>query len=251
MFFLFSFKYDDATIKLGDSMKKIVYIIILLFIFTFSVSAKEIAPSKINDVINNGEVTKAFIKRHKNCDISIKASGSTNVSVSYNVSCKVKEDKEEVTKNYNGNFELVYDGANNRLETEVKVGKKEIGNDPYLINVMKLVPYWDAEASEKFTQIKKKIGKKDVLEEMERIFDRCYLGEMGVCYMETPSYGDMIYSAKIVLDDTAADYALKVLKEDAEAQENKELNKMLIIVAVGLLALIVIFKSLTPGKEKY
>ncbi len=232
-------------------MKKIIYLLILLFIFTFSVSAKEISPSKVAGVINNGDVTSAFIKKHKNCEISINASGSTNISVKYDVSCKTKEDDEEVTKNYNGVFELVYDSANNRLETEVKVLKKEIGNDPYLIHVMKLVPYWDAEASEKYSQIKKKFGKKNVLEEMERIFDRCYLGEMGVCYMETPSYGDMIYSAKIVLDDTAADYALKVLKEDSEAKDNRELNKKLIIAAVGLLALIVIFKSLTPGKEKY
>ena len=233
-------------------MKKIIYIFILLFIFTFSVSAKEIAPSKITEVINKGDVTIGFMKNRKNCDIDISASGSTNILVKYDVSCTIKnDDKSEETKEYHGSFELIYNSEKNRLETEVKVGKKELGNDPYLISVMKLVPYWDAEASEKYSQIKKKLGKKNIYEEMEKIYDRCYLDEMGVCYMETPSYGDMIYSAKIVLDDTAANFALKKIKEDEEAQDNKKLNRTLIFIAIGLLALIVVFKSLTPGKEKY
>ncbi len=232
-------------------MKKFVYTIMLLFIFTFSVSAAEIAPSKITSVINGGDVTAAFKAKHKNCTINLSASGSTNIAVRYDVSCTSKKDDKEEVNNYNGGFELVYNSSTGMLETEVKVLKKEVGKDPYLINVMKLVPYWDAEASEKYSQIKKKFGKNDVLTRMEEIFNRCYLGEMGVCYNEVSSYGDMIYSAKVKLDDTAANYALKVLKEEEEQQSNRQMNKKLILVAIGLLVLIVVFKSLTPGKEKY
>ena len=66
-----------------------------------------------------------------------------------------------------------------------------------------------------------------------------------------PEYGDKIYYAKVKLDDTAANHALKIFKEEEEDNDQKNVTKMLILVAVGLLLLMVLFKSLTPGKEKY
>ena len=232
-------------------MKKIVYVLILLFIFTFTVSAANISPSKMTSVINSGDITEAFKKTNDNCSIDLRASGSSNIVISYNVSCTEKVDDVDETKYYNGTFELIYDSAKNQLATEVKVGKKEIGQDIFLVKIMKLIPYWTAEASDKYPQIKKKMGNKDILVKMSEIFYRCYLEETGVCYSEMPSYGDMIYTAKVNLDDTAANFALKVFKEDDEAASNSRMNKFLIMVAGGLILLILIFKSMTPGKEKY
>lgn len=240
---------------------------LLIILISFITTVKAYTTSDVSNVVNNGAVTKEFIeaKKKQDCTVAIKGNAqSNNLNISYYFKCT--EEKKKMVDNKEETYtEVVYDGTNSFdlvlngdvLEVSKSHTEEDAKNDPYLKDVMSLVPFWGVEMSNKYNQVVKYIDKnhnKQVIETLKLIFDRCYYQEMGVCYTAIPGMVFTTYEGKIKLDDTAVDYALKFLKAEQRQLDSKNRMFMLGGVAIVLLILLLIAKSMAGNpakKEKF
>ena len=251
-------------------MKKRILWLLLLFLVGISfVKAANHTPEELAVVINNGDVTKEYIKEAKSadCEVGIHANASFNsVIVSYNFRCMKTvevevgdktEKKKELDKTGTGSITIAISSDGKQFEINKEMTKQEIEDDPYASEMIKLMPFWGTEMSSQYKQIKGYIddnhdGK--VLKALREIFDKCYYDEMGVCYSPVISELSTVYMGMIKLDDTAGEYALKALKSEQRDIDTSKRNKILIIVAVGILVVLLLCKSIAPNpaqKEKF
>ena len=241
---------------------KLLFMILVLFLGIMYVNAYSV--SDFANKVNSGDVTKAFIDREEKggCKVTINATaGGNNANVSYHFVCNEEKEevvngkKERVTKEtYNLEGNIVYTmGSDNILVSSLDRTPKEIENDPFYERVLALSPYWGVEMSSKYSEISKYLNKnhkKELLETYALIFDKCYMQEMGVCYSKTPGTVSSNYMAKITMDDSGANYALKYLKKEQRQLNTKNLSIKLGIVAVCLAGLILVLKSMTPDPKR-
>jgi len=234
-------------------MKKFLFMIGILFIFILSVNADTFSISKVNDVINNGDITSEYIKKlGDDCNTKINSvlNGDDTLTISYDITCKVKKDDQEIEEKDSNTFTFKLDNQSNILVFESTEKEDLLEEHIYYEDVLKLVPYWGAEASSKWDEMKKYMTTGSYISKLSEIFDRCHMEEFGVCYSKIPGYQKIEYVARIQLDDTAGTYALKKLKEEKKKLEQKELNKKLFIVAGILLVAIIFCKSMAGPNKK-
>ena len=251
-------------------MKKRILWVLLLFLVGISfVKAANHTPEELAVVINNGDITKEYIKEAKSgdCELSIHASATyDSVLVTYNYRClktveveigdKIEKNKE-LDKAGTGSVTFTVSSDGKQLEIHKEMTKQQVEEDPYAPEMVKLMPFWGVEMSSQYKQIKGYIddnhdGKK--LKALREIFDKCYYDEMGVCYSPIISEISTVYMGMIKLDDTAGEYALKTLKNEQRDIDTSKRNKILILVAAGILVLLLLCKSLAPNpakKEKF
>ncbi len=245
-------------------MKKILLLFFIMFGGLLTVNAsKNYSIESVRNVINGGDVTKAFEEKVKGegCEHFINATTSGNtLNIAYKFKCEEEKEKitggekkvvKEITYDVSGNIVMTLE--DDLLQSKTDIDNKQIEKDPFYGRVLQLVPYWGAEMSSRYPQIKKYLDdnhKKEYLDTFAKIFDSCYFQEMGVCYSATPGLHKTTYTGRIQMDDKAADYALKYLKKEQRKLDNDSLMFKGIIVA-GILAVIYVFcKSMGPKKTK-
>ena len=238
----------------------------LFLLFTIVLGITFVKAYTVGDfvnVVNNGDVTKAFEKKleKEGCKSTISAnSNGDTVTIGYHVECvEEKEEtingkKEKVKKEtYNLNGSIYYAMEGNILVSSIDRTADTRKADPFYERVLALTPYWGTEMSNKYKEISNYIKKnhdKDVLAAFALIFDRCYMDEMGVCYSMTPGMNYDNYLAKVTMDDSGAKYALKYLQKEQREINNKGMMFKALIAAGILVVLIVICKSMVPDPTR-
>ena len=228
-------------------MKKIrlLFVFVLLLSFGMKVNASNISLDKFVGVINKGDVTNAFEKAFpKDSTVSILASkkSDTEISVQYVIVVPKYEKGEIVSYESDTAFlSFYYDSTTNMLVGERTYDtKSDVVINPYITHVLKLVPYWAVEASSRYENVKGYLGSEDLLKTFAKIFDRCYLDKMGVCYTEITEYTNITYRAKVEMSDKGADYAIDYFKEIERQEEDDAFLGFLFKIFMVLVALVVI-----------
>ena len=242
-------------------MKNKYLLFLLLSIFIGLVTVRAYSVSDFVNVANNGDSTKALIEQLKNegCEPVINATSSGNgVDIYYKMVCQEEKEevingkKEKVKKEvYNLEGNIVYTmGANNILESSKERTEKEAKADPFYDRILRLTPYWGTEMSTKYAEVSKymkKNHKGELLSTYAKIFDSCYMEEMGVCYSFVTGMNYGTYIGKVTMDDSGANYALKYLKKEQRELNTKSMMLKGLIVAGVLVVLIIICKSMAPN----
>ncbi len=248
----------------GDNMKKfkLFIILVLMFSFTLVVSAEEekskptVTLEEIVDVINNGEITKEYIKLLKDevdektdkkvwNEIKIRGAvidGELIVSYSFKGN-EIREDTDDYS--YDGRqrketgdirFAIQEDGVT--LKSVIKYKEKDEYLYEMAVEVHNLMPLWEIEATDKFAEIKKYI-KDGYIQGINTIIDKCYRQEMHVCRTVINSYGDVEVISDVEMNDEPAKYVLNVLREQ-EKEANNSRNMVLLMCVAFILAIIMI-----------
>jgi hypothetical protein len=241
-------------------MKKILFGLLILLV---GCVVRAYTISDFNEVINNGDVTRDFLKQAekdgcKTASLSSSVSGS-NLNITYSFRCEQEKEvieggKQQVktVEYYNGQGNISFVVKEGKLESYKEVPVKE-DTDEFYDKVLQLTPFWGAEMSTKYPQIKKYIKnnhKNQVLETMKTIFDKCYMVEMGVCYSKTPGLNYTTYTGVVTLDDSGADYALKYLKKEQREINNKNLTMKVAVVGVIIAVVLLILKAMSPDPRR-
>ena len=225
-------------------MKKILLFVILCLCFIGKVNAQDITLDKFVNVVNVGDVTKAFVKSFPEGSTvginGVKVSDS-EMYIEYNIVVPKKEKGEVVGYiNDSATISFVYDSSTKILKGEKTFDQKEDAIiNPYITHVLKLVPYWTVEASNKYENIKGYMGSEDIIKTFEKIFDRCYFDKMGVCFTEITEYTLITYMSKVELTDKGADYAIAYFKEVERQNDESEFLGLLTKILIGLVIAIV------------
>lgn len=226
-------------------MKKILLFVILCLCFIGKVNAQDITLDKFVNVVNNGEVTRSFINSlPKNSVGSINAIKNSDTNIRIDCSFTIPNYDKDGNVSYSTEqfgIDFVYD-----LNTNVLQGEKSYDTktdeyiSPYILSVLKLVPYWTVESSSKFENIKGYLGNDDIIDTFSKIFDKCYFDKMGVCYTEVTKFTNITYLTKVELTDKGADYAIDYFKQVEKDKDESEFSSFLVKILIGLVAAIII-----------
>lgn len=227
----------------------------MIFVFGFGivVQAKNVTLSEMVEVINDGIITKEFIKAKKaEIDDKTKEKKWTEV----NVSAYTEDGMLYVDYEYSNKDEVVAGGVEAKI-LEDNLTLKSIINynekDDYLyereVELHNLIPLWEIEASDGFKEIQEYV-ESDYISELNRIIDRCYRQEMHVCRMSVRTYGDWEHVSDVELNEEPANYVLSVLKEEKREADNDRLMGILTVVAIVLVVLMLILKSASKEPKK-
>lgn len=240
---------------------KVLFLLLSLILGITFVKAYSV--SDFVNVINNGDVTKAFERQldKEGCKTTISATDRIDsLDLNYHVICvEEKEEKingktEKVKKQtYDVTGSIHYDLQGDLLTSSIDRTADQREADPFYERVLALSPYWGTEMSNKYKSVYsyiKKNHKNELLETFALIFDKCYMDEMGVCYSLTPGMNYDNYIAKITMNDSGANYALKYLQKEQRELNNKSMMIKAMIVAGVLVVLIVVCKSMVPDPTK-
>ena len=187
---------------------------------------------------------QAYVKKIENkynikFDFTVKASDEDCYAVAWNSYPLIERNySHNVVKNY---AHPLYD-----LNTNVLQGEKSYDTktdeyiSPYILSVLKLVPYWTVESSPKFENIKGYLGNDDIIDTFSKIFDKCYFDKMGVCYTEVTKFPNITYLTKVELTDKGADYAIDYFKQVEKDKDESEFSSFLVKILIGLVVAIII-----------
>jgi hypothetical protein len=228
-------------------MKKLFFFL-SLFMFIGVVNAKEITLDEMVDTINNGIITKEVIKlelatmngdKPKWEEVIINAVRKDNcIDIAL-----IYVGEEGIMGNVNAC--LLEDGKT--LQSIIRYHE----DDKYIptkeIEIHDLLVFWAIEASDSFDEIKEYNKEDDnYLGLMSSYFDKCYREEMHACRTYISNYGNYEYTSDVELNEEAAKYVIKRLKEDKRAEDNKNMLYIIFLVGVGIAVLFVIAKMCEP-----
>ena len=196
-------------------MKKLFFFL-SLFMFIGVVNAKEITLDEMVDTINNGIITKEVIKlelatmngdKPKWEEVIINAVRKDNcIDIAL-----IYVGEEGIMGNVNAC--LLEDGKT--LQSIIRYHEDDKDDDNYL-------------------------GL------MSSYFDKCYREEMHACRTYISNYGNYEYTSDVELNEEAAKYVIKRLKEDKRVEDNKNMLYIIFLVGVGIAVLFVIAKMCEP-----
>jgi len=241
--------------------KKLLFGLLILFMGCI---VRAYTLSDFKEVINNGDVTKGFLSKVegegcKEASINASVDGDA-LTINYGFRCEENKEvieggKQQVKTieyyNRKGSIRFVLNSG--KMESIREVPVKD-DTDIFYGRVLQMTPFWGAEMSTKYPQIKKYIKanhKNDVYGTMVTIFDKCYMDKMGVCYSKTPGMNYTTYTGIVTADDSGADYALKFLKKEQRDINSKNLTIKVAIVGVIIAVLYIFLKSMQPNPKKH
>lgn len=233
-------------------MKKL-FIFLCLFMFMGVVSAKEITLDEMVDTINNGTVTKEFVKNKLELKVQDKKKYEEVI-----INAVKSENGISIMFSYVGD-EAVLGEVNATLLEDGKTLQSIIRyheDDDYIpeaeIEIHNMLVYWAIEASDSFETIKEYVDS-NYIQMFEGYFDKCYREEMHACRTNVISYGNYEYISDVELNEEPGKYVIVRLKEDQREEHNNNMLYMILIVGVviGVLFLIAKMSEDKPKPIKY
>lgn len=224
-------------------MKKLI-MFISLFMFVGSVSAKEITLDDMVKVINEGEITKEFVKNEK----SIKDDKGKKKYDDVVLNATKTDNGIQIMYSYFGE-ENVVGQVNATLVEEGKILRSVISyheDDEYIpeteIKVHNLLVYWAIETSDSFKEVKEYVDEAYIVT-FDEYFNKCYRKEMHACRTYVETQGNYEYTSDVELNDEATKYLITELKETARKDKNRKILFAVAGVAAVLGVLFIIAKS--------
>jgi hypothetical protein len=223
-----------------------------MFISCSSVSAKVVTLDDMVNVINKGVITEEFIDLKEN-----EKDDKTGKIKWRDAQIKAYIENEALIVEYTyTNKDLISTGKISATMQEDGITLKSVieynDKDEYHpleeIEVHNLIPLWEIEASNSWSEITEYVDG-GYINKINSIIDRCYRKEMHACRTSVSTYGQHQYISDVEMNESAAFYVIDKLEEEAEEKESKRFNTILLIVAVVLILLMLLLKSSEPKKK--